>query len=122
MFLETLTFKSTVSLSSVNMQIAFKFFLLNSDITFFYIKMSQALCRKNVNVKKYFDEWDTWKNMINLNWSLLVEGEIFLTWVMETGSQRKSWVCSGAAIKGKINYLKGQTFFSFAVISKSAGT
>lgn len=52
MFLETLTFKSTVSLSSVNMQIAFTFFLLNSDITFFYIKMSQALCRKNVNVKK----------------------------------------------------------------------
>lgn len=30
-----------------------------------------------------------------------------------TGSKRKSCVCSGAAIKGEINYLKGQTFFQF---------
>lgn len=59
--------------------------------------------------------------MINLNWILLVEGEIFLTWAMETGSQRKSWVCSGAAIKGEINYLKGQAF-SVLQLCKSEGT
>lgn len=44
--------------------------------------MSPALCRKNVSVKRYFDEWDTWENMINLNWSLLIEGDIFHTWVI----------------------------------------
>lgn len=49
--------------------------------------------------------------MINLNCSLLIEGRRYFSHMgHSTGSQRKSWICSGAAIKGEINYLKGQTF------------
>ena len=44
--------------------------------------MSQTLCRKNVNINKYFNEWDMRKKVRNLDWSLLIEGDIFLTWII----------------------------------------
>lgn len=43
--------------------------------------MSQITCRKNVSIKKYFNEWDMRENMRNLDWSLLIKGDIFLMWI-----------------------------------------
>lgn len=78
--------------------------------------MSQALCWKKVNIKKYFNEQDMREDTRNLDWSLLRKGDIFLTWIILLKIRENLGLDLELQKKRKLNYLKGQTFFQFALV------
>lgn len=50
--------------------------------------------------------------MRNLDWSLLREGGIFLTWIIQLEIRENLGFDLDLKKKRKVNYVKGQTFFS----------